>query len=383
MTFEQLMILCGFGWGLFIVVMVFAIITRAKLKLEQQGRADLLNQFKVLSNEALRETNESFMQVAQERFKAWEQNNKGDLEKRQFAISEIVKPVQQNLEKLGGAVNELKGTSALVREDLQMLSQSTLKLAGAMNNPAMRGRWGEMLLDRLLEKAGMVRGVHYDTQATVTSENGSRLRPDIVIALQDGFKIAIDAKAPIQDILEDLDKPEAQDEIRTRLATQVRSHIKALGAKSYQDALGSPVDFTVLFLPGEHLFSLAVAGDPELIDYASDHNIVLTSPSLMLSLLRVVHLSWRQGELAENAQHIADTGRDLYKSLSTFGGHLDKVGTNLNRSVGAYNDALGSLERNVLSKARKFEELQATNHSDQLESPQEIEKQARDSIKKA
>ncbi len=103
----------------------------------------------------------------------------------------------------------------------------------------------------------------------------------------------------------------------------------------------------------------------------------------MLSLLRVVHLSWRQGELAENAQHIADTGRDLYKSLSTFGGHLDKVGTNLNRSVGAYNDALGSLERNVLSKARKFEELQATNHSDQLESPQEIEKQARESLKKA
>lgn len=383
MTFEQLMILCGFGWGLFIVVMIFSIITRAKLKLEQAGRADLLNQFKVLSNEALRETNESFMQVAQERFKAWEQNNKGDLEKRQFAISEIVKPVQQNLEKLGGAVNELKGTSALVREDLQMLSQSTLKLAGAMNNPAMRGRWGEMLLDRLLEKAGMVRGVHYDTQATVTSDSGSRLRPDIVISLQDGFKIAIDAKAPIQDILEDLDKPEEQDQIRTRLATQVRAHIKALGSKSYQDALGSPVDFTVLFLPGEHLFSLAIAGDPELIDYASDHNIVLTSPSLMLSLLRVVHLSWRQGELAENAQKIADTGRDLYKSLSTFGGHLDKVGTNLNRSVGAYNDALGSLERNVLSKARKFEELQATNHSDQLESPQEIEKQARESLKKA
>jgi DNA recombination protein RmuC len=383
MTFEQLMILCAVGWVLFICVSIWAIITRAKLKIEKQGRDDLLNQFKVLSSEALHATNESFMQVAQERFKSWEQNNQGDLEKRQFAISELVKPVQQNLEKLGGAVNELKGTSALVREDLQMLSQSTLKLAGAMNNPAMRGRWGEMLLDRLLEKAGMVRGVHYDTQATVTSDSGSRLRPDIVISLQDGFKIAIDAKAPIQDILEDLDKPEEQDQIRTRLATQVRSHIKALGSKSYQDALGSPVDFTVLFLPGEHLFSLAIAGDPELIDYASDNNIVLTSPSLMLSLLRVVHLSWRQGELAENAQHIADTGRDLYKSLSTFGGHLDKVGTNLNRSVGAYNDALGSLERNVLSKARKFEELQATNHSDQLESPQEIEKQARDSIKKA
>jgi len=379
MEFEQLLILaCVIGWVLFIIALVCAIITRVKLKAEIDNRAELLNQFKILSAEALQTTNESFMSVAQERFKAWEQSNQANLAQRQTAVADIVKPVRDHLEKLGGAVNELKGTSALVREDLQNLSQSTLKLAGAMNNPAMRGRWGEMLLDRLLEKSGMVRGVHYDTQNTITGEDGSRLRPDIVIALQDGFKIAIDAKAPIQDILEDLDKPEEQDKIRTRLATQVRGHIKALGSKSYQEALGSPVDFTVLFLPGEHLFSLAIAGDPELIDYAADNNIVLTSPSLMLSLLRVVHLSWRQGELAENATHIAETGRDLYKSLSTFGAHLDKIGTNLNRSVGAYNDALGSLERNVLSKARKFEDLQAVHKSDQLTAPTEVDKQARE-----
>lgn len=366
MSFDQLLILTVLGWVLFFAAVFFAVYTRARLKAETENRAELLNQFKVLSAEALQTTNESFLNVAQERFKSWEQANKGELEKRQVAISELVKPVQDNLKHLSGAVTELKSTSALVREDLQMLSKNTLKLAGAMNNPDMRGRWGEMLLDRLLEKAGMVKGVHYDTQSTYETEGGSRLRPDIVITLQDGFTMAIDAKAPIQDILDDLDNPEAQDAIRSRLATQVRSHIKALSAKSYQEALGSNVDFTVLFLPGEHLFSLAIAGDPELIDYAADHNIVLTSPSLMLSLLRVVHLSWRQGELAENAQKIADTGRDLYKSLSVFGGHLDKIGTNLNRSVGAYNDAVGSLERNVLSKARKFEELQAVNHSDSL-----------------
>lgn len=383
MEIEHIVIIAAIGWLLFIGALVYAIVTRAKLASEKENRVELLNQFKVLSAEALQTTNESFLNIAQERFKTWEQANKGDLEKRQFAISELVKPVQQNLQSLSGAVNELKGTSALVREDLQMLSKNTLKLAGAMNNPAMRGRWGEMLLDRLLEKSGMVRGVHYDTQGTYEGESGSRLRPDVVISLQDGFRIAIDAKAPIQDILDDIDNPQAQDAIRTRLATQVRSHIRALGSKSYQEAMGSQVDFTVLFLPGEHLFALAIAGDPALIDFAADNNIVLTSPSLMLSLLRVVHLSWRQGELAENAQKIADTGRDLYKSLSVFGGHLDKIGTNLNRSVGAYNDALGSLERNVMSKARKFEELQAVNHSDQLTSPQEVDKQARERIEKA
>lgn len=388
MNFDQIQIewvltAAFIGWVLFIIALVATILARAKLKAEIDNRAHLADQFKSLSNEALNATNETFLNIAQERFKSWEAMNKGDLEKRTTAISEIVKPMKQQLETLGGAVNELKGTNTMVREGLESLSQNTLKLAGAMNNPAMRGRWGEMLLDRLLEKAGMIRGVHYSTQTTMTAETGSRLRPDVVISLQDGFKIAIDAKAPIQDIMDDLDNPEAQDQLRTRLATQVKAHIKDLSKKAYQETLDSPVDFTVLFLPGEHLFSLAVAGDPDLIDYASDNNIVLTSPSLLMSLLRIVHLSWRQGELAENAQHIADTGRDLYKSLGTFAGHLDKIGTNLGRSVGAYNDAIGSLERNVMPKARRFEDLQATNNTDHLTLPADVDKSPREITKQA
>jgi DNA recombination protein RmuC len=379
---EGIILFAIIGWVLFLCAIAAWVIARAKLNSEIQNRAHLADQFKILSSEALNATNETFLNIAQERFKNWEQASAGDLEKRQTAINEIVKPVKQQLENLGGAVNELRGTSNLVREDLQMLSQNTLKLAGAMNNPAMRGRWGEMLLDRLLEKTGMVRGIHYDTQTSLTdTDTGSKLRPDIIINLQDGFRIAIDAKAPIQDILDDMDDPKMQDKLRIRLADQVRGHIRALGSKSYQDALakdGGSVDFTVLFLPGEHLFSLAIAGDPKLIDFAADNNIVLTSPSLLLSLLRVVHLSWRQGELAENAQKIADTGRDLYKSLSSFTGHLDKIGTNLTRSVDAYNGALGSLERNVFPKARRFEELQAAQASDTLNTPNDVDKTVRE-----
>lgn len=380
------LVLTGGGWLLFLGALAYIFTIRARLKAEIDNRALLTDQFKSLSTEALHATNETFMAIAQERFKNWEQASKGDLERRQMAISEIVKPVQKQLETLGGAVEQLKGTNNLVREDLQTLSRNTLKLAGAMNNPAMRGRWGEMLLDRLLEKAGMVKGIHYDTQSSLTSDTGSRLRPDILINLQDGFRIAIDAKAPIQDIMDDIDDPAKQDAIRMRLADQVRNHIRALGSKSYQDALakeGGSVDFTVLFLPGEHLFSLAIAGDPQLIDTAADNNIILASPSLMLSLLRVVHLSWRQGELAENAQKIADTGRDLYKSLGVFAGHLDKIGVNLGRSVGAYNDAIGSLERNVLPKARRFEDLQATQTNDALTLPSDIDKLPREVTKQA
>lgn len=384
MTFDQFPFLLGLGagWVFFIAALIIAVIYRAKLKAVIEAKQEMADHFKVVSAEALQASNEIFLQIAQERFKQWEQANKGDLDKRQTAIHDIIAPVQKQLENLGGAVEQLKGTDHLIREDLKNLSQSTLKLAGAMNNPAMRGRWGEMLLDRLLEKAGMVRGVHYNTQTSLTGEGGSRLRPDIIISLQDGFRIAIDAKAPIHDILDDMDDPEKQDQIRTRLAEQVRKHIRDLGSKSYQDALGGEVDFTVLFLPGEHLFSLALSGDPDLIDRAADNNIILSSPSLMMSLLRVVHLSWRQGELAENAQKIADTGRDLYKSLSVFAGHLDKVGTHLGRSVGSYNDALGSLERNVMSKARKFEDLQAIHASEILSEPKDIDIQPREITQK-
>jgi DNA recombination protein RmuC len=381
-TFLYFIIGAIIGWFIGLACLVWALLLRGKLKSEIANRAFLTDQFKSLSNEALSATNETFLNIAQERFKQWEQGNRNDLEKRQGAISDIVKPVQKQLENLGGAVEQLKGANKLVREDLQNLSQNTLKLAGAMNNPAMRGRWGEMLLDRLLEKSGMVRGVHYDTQGTINDhQSGSKLRPDIILHLQDGFRIAIDAKAPIQDILDDLDDPQKQDEVRMKLASQVKKHIRELGSKSYQDSLsktGGSVDFTVLFLPGEHLFSMAVAGDPELIDTAADHNIVLASPSLMLSLLRVVHLSWRQGELAENAQKIADTGRDLYKSISVFSTHMDKVGRNLGQSMGAYNEAVGSLERNIVSKARKFEELQAVSVSEQLQNPSMIDKTIRE-----
>lgn len=388
MMFDQFpffwpIVVLGLGWALFFMALTAAIVFRARLHAVTQSRREMADHFKVLSTEALSATNETFLQIAQERFRNWEQANKGDMDKRHNAIHDIISPVQKQLETLGGAVEQLKGTDTLIREDLRNLSQSTLKLAGAMNNPAMRGRWGEMLLDRLLEKAGMVRGIHYDTQTTLTGEAGSRLRPDIIISLQDGFRIAIDAKAPIQDILDDMDDPAKQDEIRARLAGQVRQHIRALGGKSYQDSLGGGIDFTVLFLPGEHLFSLALAGDPNLIDQAADHNIILASPSLMLSLLRVVHLSWRQGELAENAQKIADTGRDVYKSLSVFAGHLDKVGVHLGRSVGSYNDAVGSLERNVLAKARKFEDLQAIHASETLSDPKDVTVQPRELTQKA
>ena len=173
---------------------------------------------------------------------------------------------------------------------------------GALKDPAAQGRWGEFILEGLLDKSGLIKGVHYETQVTIEAEGGKHQRPDAVIRLHDGFHIVVDAKAPLNEFADKLDHNLSADETRQlmqNLARQVREHIKALGKKGYWESIDSP-DFTVMFLPSEHLFSVALRADPEIIDFAHDNNIVIASPTLMMSLLRVVGLSWRQVELAQN-----------------------------------------------------------------------------------
>ena len=201
------------------------------------------------------------------------------------------------------------------------------------------------------------------------------MRPDVVIKLQDGFNIVVDAKAPVNQFADRLqeDMPEADyKKLLGDLSTQVRSHVKALGAKNYWEQLESP-DFVVLFLPSEHLFSAALRADPTLVDYASDNRIIIASPTLMMALLRVVGLSWRQVELARNAQDISALGADLFQRLSTFAGHLEKAGKGLGQALDGYNKAMGSLERMVLPVARKLKDKHVQTGGKALEDPVYIE----------
>ena len=201
------------------------------------------------------------------------------------------------------------------------------------------------------------------------------MRPDVVIKLQDGFNIVVDAKAPVNQFADRLqeDMPEAEYKmLLTDLARQVRAHVKALGSKNYWEQLDSP-DFVVLFLPSEHLFSAALRADTTLVDYASENRIIIASPTLMMALLRVVGLSWRQVELARNAQDISALGGDLYQRLSTFSGHLEKAGKGLGQALDGYNKAMGSLERMVLPSARKLKDLHVQTAGRTIDDPSYIE----------
>ncbi|MFP4386745.1 MAG: DNA recombination protein RmuC [Alphaproteobacteria bacterium] len=331
----------------------------AREALEKAGEA-LDTRFKASAQEALQKSSEQFLQLAQERLKNMQAGSAHDLEKRQKAIDEMVKPVHENLKSLSAALEQVKGTDQALRADLQSLNRETAKLVGALRDPSAQGTWGEFILEGVLDKSGLIKGLHYETQVSFNAETG-RQRPDAIIHMQDGFNIIIDAKAPINEFTQRLAEDISEEEhlkIMSSLAGQVREHVKKLGAKNYWENVESP-DFTVLFLPSEHIYSIALRADTTLVDFAATHNVIIASPTLLMSLLRVVGVSWRQVELAQNARDIADLGYDLYKRFLKFTDHFEKIGSHLQKAMGGYDAAVGSLERQVLPAARKFKDLQS------------------------
>ncbi len=327
-----------------------------KAALDRAG-AELDNRFKATAQEALQKSSEQFLQLAQEKFKSAQNDGAHDLEKRQNAINEMVAPMKEHLKSLSGALEQVKGTDQNLRDEVKNLNRETAKLVGALRDPSAQGVWGEFILDGLLEKSGLIKGVHYETQV---SFDGGKQRPDAVISMQDGFNIIIDSKAPLNEYANRLSEDISQDEhnqIMKKLAISVREHVKKLGSKNYWENVDSP-DFTVLFLPSEHIYSIALRADPALVEFAASKNIIIASPTLLMSLLRVVGMSWRQVELAKNAQEISELGLDLYKRFLKFTDHFEKIGTHLQKAMGGYDAALGSMERQIMPAARKFKELQ-------------------------
>lgn len=340
-------------------------------KLESE-RAMLGDHFKALAQSALQSNNEHFLTLAGERFKAQQERGVNDLDKRTLEIEKMVKPVEKHLERMNGIVEELKGTDRAIRQDLQNLHKETSKLSGVLRNPSAQGKWGEFVLETILEKAHLMKGIHYDTQNQI--EGGKR--PDVIINLHDGFKIAIDSKAPISPYIARLDEDLSADdalEIQAEMARAVRAHVKALGAKSYQDNVEGS-DFVILFLPSEVVFSSTLRSDPDIVDFAAQNNVVIASPTLIISLLRVVGLSWRQVEMARNAVEISELGAEMHKRFSKFLEHFVKIGKGLNAAVGSFDDAAGSMNRMVLPAARKFTKLHSNNQTANLVEIQPLEK---------
>jgi DNA recombination protein RmuC len=338
----------------------------------------LRDTFRALSDEALKSNNEAFLTLAETKLREVRATAAADIDQRKTAIEHLLEPMARTL---GEVDRELKETerrriesSAQLLQRIasldtagQDLRNQTGKLVDALKRPGVRGRWGELQLKRVVELAGMVQHCDFVEQYTVTNGDGDRrMRPDVIVRLPGGKHVVIDAKAPLDAYLRALDAPDetSRQALLCEHARQVRAHVSQLAMKGYASHVQPGPDFVVMFLPGEMFFSAALEHDPELIEFGVEQHVVPASPTTLIALLRAVAYGWQLEAMEENARKISDLGRQLYESVRVLGGHFDDLGSRMKSSLEAYNKAVGSLEGNVLVKARKFKELQAANVED-------------------
>jgi DNA recombination protein RmuC len=361
---------------------------RATLEHFEQTSDGLKETFAALSAEALRHNNHQFVQLAEARLKQATTEASGDLQRRQQAIDAIVLPLRESLSKVEGQIQtvERERISAYqtlveqvgtMRQTSEQLRLETTQLVTALRAPQVRGRWGEMQLRRVVEAAGMVEHCDFSEQVTVHAPDGSTLRPDVVVRLAGGKQVVVDAKVAFGGYLEAMEaRDDATKAARLKAhARHLRGHIDQLGAKSYWEHFAPTPEFVVMFVPADAFLNAALEEDPALQEHAFARNVVIATPSTLIALLRTVSYTWRQEALAKNAADIHALGRELHGRLATMGGHMSKLGGQLNSAVRAYNDSVSSLESRVLVTARKLTDLKVVD--DALDGPAQVELVAR------
>ncbi|WP_047867879.1 DNA recombination protein RmuC [Nocardiopsis sp. RV163] len=344
--------------------------TRADARAAQERAAyveeRLADRFRALSAQALDQTNQRFMELAEGRLRAVSAEAGGDLDERRRAVERMVEPLTRTLDRVerqlreadagrAAAHAELAKQVEYVREGSERLRDQTQSLVTALRRPEARGRWGELQLRRVAELAGM--GSHCDFEEQAATRDGSR-RPDMVVRLAGGKNIVVDSKVPLAAYLDAVEagSEEAARHLRVH-ARHLRTHVDQLAAKAYWSSFTPAPEFVVLFIPGEAFLAPALEYDPELLEYAMGRRVHIATPTTLISLLRTAQYAWQQEALSENARAVFDLGKQLHERLGTLGGHVEGLGRALTRTVSAYNQTVGSLESRVLVTARRFGEL--------------------------
>jgi DNA recombination protein RmuC len=340
-------------------------LAEVQLKLLTQTQRQLEDKFAALASDALKSNSQLF------------------LDRSRDQLQHLVEPVNVSLRRFEeqvkaiehsrvGAYAELSTQVTVLTQLQEKVRQSTDQLKTALRSPIQRGRWGEVQLRRVVEMAGMLEYCDFAEQKTLFGE--TNLRPDLIVRLPNLCQVVVDAKVSLEAYLRAIEAEHEPDRLRHLKdhANQVRTHVKSLGEKAYWERLTGSPEFVIAFLPLESLFSAALEYDPSLLEFGVEKRVLIATPVTLITLLLTISHGWRQQTVTENLDKIRVTGQELYTRLLTMGQHFMKLGDALEKTVETYNQTVGSLERNVLTSARKFKELRPAN-ADQLEEVSEID----------
>lgn len=337
---------------------------RQTLQQLAEAREAMTAQFGAAAAKALEGAQTQFLERAGQRFAESEAVQGQKLAALLQPVNERLLRYEEGVRKVEAerrdAFGELKGQIEAMRVGQERVSGEAAKLVNALRNaPKARGRWGEQQLRNVLESCGLAEHTDFQMEVSVADGEGGRLRPDAIVRVPGGKSLIIDAKVSLnayQDAFGAVDEGERQLGLAAH-AQSMRSHVNGLGNKAYWAQFADAPEYVVMFVPGEHFLSAALEHDPTLWDFAFEKRVLLATPTNLIAIARTVAAVWRQEKLAREAQEIGALGKELYQRLAVMGGHVARLGRNLDTAMGAYNAFVGSLESQVLTSARRFETL--------------------------
>lgn len=355
-----------------------------QIKALQEAKDALSAQFSEVGGKLLDAAQRQFLERAEARFKQSE-------ELAGQGIKALLQPVHERLQRYEEQVTKveaerrdafglLHGQIAAMREGTERVSSEAAKLVNALRNaPKARGRWGEQQLRNVLESCGLAEHADFMTEVSVSDGEGGRIRPDVIVKVPGGKSLVIDAKVSLnayQDAFGAVDEADRELHL-TAHAAAMKAHVNTLGNKAYWSQFDDAPDYVIMFVPGEHFLTAALEQDHQLWDYAFDRKVLLATPTNLIAIARTVAAVWKQEKMAGQAREIAELGRELYSRLSTMGGHVARMGRNLDTAVSAYNSMVGSLESQVMTSAQRFEKLGIDTGAKAIEGLPVVEQAAR------
>lgn len=341
-----------------------------KIQAYEDAKASMADAFKALSADLLQKNNDQFLKQAKELMGRTQEKSAEAFEQRQKSIDDLIKPINESLTKydqrLGKIEDARKEANAAIKQQVETIQKlgeglrsETGQLVAALRSPYVRGQWGEVQLRRVVELAGMIEHCDFQTQTQVTSDDGNRHRPDMIISLPGDRKLVIDAKTPLDAYQHAISAKtdDLREAFLVKHAEQIRSRVSELSNKAYWDQFPESPEFVIMFVPGDMFLSEALRLRPTLLDEALRNRVILATPASLIALLKAVQYGWQQQRIAQDAIEIIDHARTLHDRLCNLTQHIARVGDALGKATKAYNGFIGSFDNRVMPHARRFEDL--------------------------